>query len=65
MVNDGTSGSSTAQSRKVPKVAATFRNPKGRFEAPSEKQLALSAARALRLNRETVQQQQQQLEDTE
>jgi len=64
MVNDGTSGSSTAQSRKVPKVAATFRNPKGRFEAPSKKQLALSAARALRLNRETVQQQ-QQLEDTE
>ena len=62
MVKDGTSGSSTVPSRKVPKVAATFRNPKGRFEAPSKKQLALSAARALRLNRDAVQ---QQLEDAE
>jgi len=45
--------------RKEPKVAAAFQRSSynHRLEAPSKKQLALSAARALRINRDLVKQQ--------
>lgn len=60
MDNDGRYRPVTAvHARREPKVATSFQRPSysSRLEAPSKKQLALSAARALRLNREIVQQQ--------
>lgn len=61
-MNDARSKSTSVAAipkRKEPKVAAEFQRSSynHRLEAPSKKQLALSAARALRINRETVKQQ--------